>query len=122
MTEHRQPDQDFGDRLLDRLLQIPALDDYDGRTSLLRGLPREAVGGIRRDPARIPDLNNIVTAAEGWGQLASGQWPLVIIAQNALRLARGIQPGAALDALLAEVEGKSRPVVASSNYLYSNPA
>ncbi len=104
MTENQQLDKDFDNRLLEILEGIPALDNYDSRTLLLRDLPRGPVGGIRRDPARTPDLGNIVEAAKGWGRLEADDWSLVIIARNALRLSRGTQSGAQLKSLLTEFD------------------
>ena len=104
---------DFGNRLLEILSQLPALEDYDSRSVLLRNLPREPVGGIRRNPARTPDLYNIVEAAEGWGKLESGEWALVVIAKTALFLAKGTQLGRQLEALLADsgIYGESQRAI-----------
>jgi len=81
---------------------MTALDDPDNRYRLLDKLPLEAVATIRRNSAKGTDLYNIVQAAEGWGQLTSGEWALVVIAQNALSLVKGTHPGRQLEALLAE--------------------
>ena len=71
MPEIKRPDDDFGNKLLKILEEIPALQDGDARNRLLRGLPQKPVSAIQRNPACLMDLNNIVTAAEGLGQLKS---------------------------------------------------
>jgi len=96
--------QDFHDRLLDILLDIPALQEQDNRNLLLRHLPRIPVSGINRSSAPLVDLHNIQQAVTSWGQLDSGEWALVILAKNALRFAQGTEQGRALQALLAELE------------------
>ncbi len=96
---------DFSDKLRDILLGIPALEERDNRTQLLRGLPRGPVSAINRSNALMADINNIIDSAEGWGQLAdSGEWALVIVARNALRFSKGVEHGAKIEALLSELE------------------
>ena len=104
MTESQPLSKDFADNLLAILRQIPALDDPDARTQLLRGLPREPIGAIPRSSAAATDLGNIVAHAERWETVAGGEWALVVIAQNALGVAEGTGPGEALGALLDEVD------------------
>ena len=107
MNESRQPSHDFGSSLLEILEAIPALEAPDNRDQLLHGLPPRPVGAIRRSSAWITDLGNIVTAVERWGQLESGEWPLVVIVRNALRFSEGTQRGEKLEELLA---GFDRPI------------
>jgi V8-like Glu-specific endopeptidase len=95
----------FGDRLLDVLLEIPAMQNQQNRDMLLRNLPKGPANSIPRDSAPLTDLNNIIAATEGWGQLIdSGEWALVIIARNALIFAKGTDLGRKIDALLANIE------------------
>ncbi len=99
----------FANTLLDILLQVPALTDPDNRERLLRDLPSGPVGTLRRSPAWQTDVEAIVTAVAGWGQLASGAWALVVLAENALRLCQGLRSGVALEVLLATVTEKPKP-------------
>jgi len=104
-----RPGPDYEEKLLDALLDIAALRDAltgpENRGMLLRHLPVGPVSAIARYPAPTADLNSIVTMAAGMGQLVdSGEWALAIVTRNALRFARGIEPGRALEALLAELE------------------
>ncbi len=92
MTESHQ--------LIEILLEMTVLRDLDNRNRLLHGLPPGPEGAIRRHPAWQTDLYNIVEAAEEWGKPVSGEWPLVVIAQNALSLAEGTQPGRKLETLI----------------------
>ncbi len=112
MTESRQLPNNFRDRLFEILSTIPALSNSDDRNQLLKGLPRGPVGAIRRSPASNTDLNNILEAAEGWGRVTSGEFALVVIAQNALPLAEETDPGRELADLLAEV---GRPIPPTSH-------
>lgn len=99
------PTDDFNEKLLNILLDIPAFSDKDNRDALLFHLPKGPVAAINRSNAPLTDLNNIITAVNSWGQLAErGEWGLVVIARNALRFARGTQPGKNLEALLSELE------------------
>jgi hypothetical protein len=100
-----EPNKLFADRLTELLRSLPALRDPDNRNLLLRRLPDGPVAAIRRSPAPIADLNNIVEAAEGMGRLpATGRLALGIVAENALRLAEGTEVGSELQALLGELE------------------
>ena len=85
----------FSTRLLDLLLEIDQLNNQDNRHLLLRGLSKGPVRTISRSSAMMADLNNILNAAEAWGQIkSSGEWALVMIAKNALRFVKGTQSSA----------------------------
>lgn len=77
------------DDLVSVLLSIPALSDSDSRNHLLRGLPRVPASGIRRNTAPRADLNNIVEAARGWGEITNGAMAINVVIDNALRLVDG---------------------------------
>ena len=103
------PGPDFHERLLDALLDIPALSDETtgppSRTMLLLRLPAGPTAAIARYPAPLADLNSIVRNAAGMGQLLdSGEWAVAIVTRNALRFARGAKAEKLLTALLAELE------------------
>src|SRR4051794_22721028 len=108
------PGPDYHDKLLDALLAVPAFNDPlagpANRTVLLNRLPAGPVAAIPRYPAPMTDLNSIVAHAAGMGQLLdSGEWALAIVTRNALRFARGAEPGKVLAALLAELETSATP-------------
>jgi endonuclease G, mitochondrial len=96
---------EFADRLLDILLEMIELQDYDNRTMLIRHLPPKPVKFVKRSMSMATDINNIVVSAEAWGQLVdSGEWALVIVARNALRFARGTPQGREIQSLLSSIE------------------
>ena len=108
------PEPDYHDKLLDALLDVPALNDPlagpANRTMLLQRLPVGPVAVIPRYPAPMTDLHSIVAHAAGMGQLlGSGEWALAVVTRNALRFARGAQTGRLLAALLAELETRATP-------------
>lgn len=78
------------------LISIPALSDRSARDFLLRGLPRGPVSVIGRSSAPGTDIANIVSAVEGFGQLADGRMAINVLIDNALRLVRGTQMEAKL--------------------------
>ena len=104
MTESDQRSSDFGDKLFEILAKINALQNLGNRNRLLHGLPPKPVAAIPHNDAWGTHLYNIVEAAAGWGQLASGEWPLVIIAKNAFSFVEETQLGLQLEALLAELD------------------
>ena len=101
MIESRKTPSNFGKKLLDILVEIPALRDPDNRERLLDGLPVGPTGAIQRNSAWWTDLGNIIAAAEGWGVLATGAQPLAVIARNTLPLTQGTRVHSQLIALLA---------------------
>jgi endonuclease G, mitochondrial len=108
------PGTDYQEKLLDALLDVPALNDplagLANRTMLLFRLPKEPVAAISRYQAPLTDLSNIVSAVSGMGQLLdTGEWAIGIVTRNALRLARGTELAKALAALLAEMETIATP-------------
>ncbi len=115
MTKSCQLSSDFKDRLFEILSEMTTLRYGDNRNRLLRELPSEPIGAIPRNSAWQTDLYNILEAAEGWGELVSGELALVVIAQNALSLAEGTQPGRKLEALLAEFD---RPIPTTSSSIH----
>ncbi|MEA5604809.1 serine protease [Nostoc sp. UHCC 0252] len=95
----------FRNNLLETLLKIPALSNPDNRNLLLLNLPPSPVSAINRSNTFIADLHNIISAVEGWGQLNSGEWALVVLTKNALQyFAKGTELGRDLETLLGELE------------------
>ncbi len=81
---------DFSEKLLNLLIGIPALHERDNRNWLLRGLPPGPAGAINRPNAPMTDISNIISAAEKLGKITdSGEWALVVVAQNALHFVEG---------------------------------
>ena len=102
-----KPTADYEERLLEALLEVSAFKDattgLQNRGMLLRRLPPGPVAAISRFPSTMADLNSIVNAAAGMGQIvASGEWALAIVTRNALRFVRGTEQERALNGLLAE--------------------
>jgi hypothetical protein len=76
--------------LLDALLLIPGMDDFEFRSKLLVGIPWQASlprgwSDVRRD------LETMIDQLGSLGQLNSGAWPLVILADNAQWYAAGTE-------------------------------
>ncbi len=74
MTESRQLSDNFKDRLLEILLEIPALRNENIRNRLLHGLPPGPASTIPRNAAWEIDLHNILEAVKGWEKLESGEF------------------------------------------------
>ncbi len=105
-----KPGSDFKDRLFEILRAMPPMDDPANRKLLARGLPPGPVGAIDFYSTKHASLYSIVEAADGMGQLIdSGVWALVIVARNALIFAQGTEPGAQIQAMLAELETRQSP-------------
>ncbi|MEM7031589.1 MAG: CHAT domain-containing protein [Chloroflexota bacterium] len=90
-TPQKQPNADATEILLDILLEIPALEDQDNRTLLLKKFPTQPKSYIRRSSAVATDLANIIDSVASWGKLATGEWGLVILAKEARHLSKGTE-------------------------------
>ncbi|UCF68458.1 MAG: hypothetical protein JSV80_03955, partial [Acidobacteriota bacterium] len=86
-------------RLVGRVMTPAGLEDLGSHSVYYRRGDE-----IRRSQAWTTDLHNIIEAAKGWGQLSSGEWPLVIIARNALNFVKGTKLGDKLKILLEDME------------------
>ena len=82
--------------LIDALLQTPGIENFTFRSQLLIGLSWSA--SLRRAPedARA-DVELIVDQLSSMGQLRSGAWPLLILADNARAYAEGSEVKVRLD-------------------------
>ena len=70
-------------RLANLLFRIPACGDFEGRTTLVFGIPYQQ--SLNRDTTNaITDLKHILNSLNQLGQLDSGAWPLLIVIENAL--------------------------------------
>jgi serine/threonine protein kinase len=86
--------------LIKALVSVPATSTSGGRTALLAGLPPGVVAGLNRsDDNSMVDLTNIVTQLNALGCLNTGEWPLLVVIDNALQHVQGTQVGQELETL-----------------------
>lgn len=88
-------------KLVEGVLRLPLVASFNGRTSLLQGLPPNIPLQRAEDNARL-DLNNIVSGLDRLGRLtkAGGVRPLVIVVDNAIAY---VPDGSDIDEELREV-------------------
>jgi endonuclease G, mitochondrial len=93
-------------RLLDLLVGLPGIQDFSFRTSLLFGIPDNVMAGLTRNAGMaMADVATYLHELERLGRLeATGERPLVIIIENALRATRGTTLGRELEELRAALE------------------
>src|SRR5215213_4083483 len=97
---------DFQRRFVDALLGVSVTATAEGRGSLLIGIPSNVADGLNRDANnRRVDLIHLITQLERLGRLvATGERPLIIIAQNALPYVDGTALAETLKAIIQELE------------------
>lgn len=100
---------DFAKRLRNILLESHEFSEREDRNMLLQDLPSGPVSLLHRTSSPRTDLFNITNSAKAWGQLDSGEWALIVIANNAMPLIKGTKSGRDLENLLAELETSSLP-------------
>jgi hypothetical protein len=97
-------------RLVHTLCRLPGAETDAGRAALLRGLPHNIIMALPRTSAPMDDWANIVAHLGALGRLSSGDWPLLILIDNALQRVEGTQLGQELEesrkALVDTYEGK----------------
>lgn len=76
------------DSLIEILLKIRMTSSYQGRSTLLVGIPNAASLTRHGNIARL-DLTDLIDQLDQLGPLASGEWPLLILVDNALRYTQG---------------------------------
>jgi len=74
--------------LVDLLQQAPGVADYAQRTAFLAGIPG-AQALTRSQNSLRADLDSMVNGLNELGRLASGEWPLLILIDNALGYVSG---------------------------------
>ena len=74
--------------LIDSLLLIPGIAEFEIRSALLVGIPWQASLSRSLEDVRS-DLETMVDQLSALGQLKSGAWPLLILADNARAYAMG---------------------------------
>ena len=76
--------------LVDLLQQVPGAADYAQRSAFLSGIPG-AQALTRSQSSLRADLDSMVNGLNELGRLASGEWPLLILIDNALGYVRGFE-------------------------------
>ena len=91
--------------LIETLLRVPPMFSFEGRSSLLIGLPWAQ--SLNRSPtnARL-DLDLIIEQLDSLGQLDSGSWPVLLLLDNALPYVTGTTIGRQLLRIRGEFEQK----------------
>lgn len=74
-------------KLVKALLHLPGIDDINFRSRLLSGM--RWTESLSRSNQIATDLNQIVDELDSLGQLESGNWPLLILVDNAQTYAQG---------------------------------
>jgi hypothetical protein len=93
-------DARLANQLVDALLRVPSVEDRATRTELLTGIPT----ALNRSDNAFVDLSGIIRQLDGLGRLTNGERPVVIVASNARRMARGTELGKLLEELETEIE------------------
>ena len=76
--------------LVDLLQQVPGAGDYAQRSAFLAGIP--GTQALTRSQSILrADLDSIVNGLNELGRLASGEWPLLILIDNALGYVSGFE-------------------------------
>ena len=76
--------------LVDLLQQVPGAADYAQRTAFLAGIP--GTQALTRSQSSLrADLDSVVNGLNELGRLGSGDWPLLILIDNALGYVRGFE-------------------------------
>jgi hypothetical protein len=79
------------DRLEELLSRIPALEQYENRTILLKGLPSGPVKSIKRGDSHQADLHSILQSVVMWEKLKSGEYALNLVIDNAVGMVKGLE-------------------------------
>jgi hypothetical protein len=77
---------DLRQQLVSALLRLPVADSFPGRTGFLLGIPasfNRAEGNARLD------LESVLDQLDGLGRMGSGEWPLLVLIDNARSYAQG---------------------------------
>jgi V8-like Glu-specific endopeptidase len=93
-------DQSLKNRLIDRLMDLPGIEDRETRNTLLTGIRVP----LNRSNNHFVDVTTMVNQLDCVGRLDNGERPVVIIAHNAARMVRGTQLGRNLQDLERDIE------------------
>jgi hypothetical protein len=95
--------------LVDLLQQVPGAADFAQRTAFLAGIP--GTQALTRSQSSLrADLDSMVNGLNELGRLASGEWPLLILIDNALGYVSGFELELQMQALrqrLAQAYGEA---------------
>ena len=81
-SPHKRPSAAIGDALL----RLPVADSFPGRTGFLLGI--SATFNRAEGNARL-DLESVLDQLDGLGRMGSGEWPLLVLIDNARSYAQG---------------------------------
>jgi V8-like Glu-specific endopeptidase len=97
-------DAKFHRRIVQTLLDVPSADSVEGRSALLIGLPSNITAALNRSSSAIVDVTNIITQLDRLGRLRdTGERPLIIVAENALRQVNGTDVGRTIEEIVQEL-------------------
>jgi hypothetical protein len=100
-------------QLVSALLDVPKIGSRNRRDELLENLPQNIVDGLNRDDSARTDWNLVVGQLDRLGRLvASGERPLVIVAQAATVYVEGTEAGGKLADVIRALEayyGRGEP-------------
>jgi hypothetical protein len=95
--------------LIDLLQQVPGAADFAQRSAFLGGIP--GTQALTRSQSSLrADLDSMVNGLNELGRLATGEWPLLILIDNALGYVRGFELELQLQAVrqqLAQAYGEA---------------
>jgi endonuclease G, mitochondrial len=100
-------------RFLSALLDVPDIGSRKKRDTLLADLPSNVVLGLNRDENARTDLTLVLGQLDRLGRLtATGERPLIIVAQAALSDVEGFEAGRKLESVIKDLEahyGRGEP-------------
>lgn len=92
-------------QLIDALLKVPNTNTRTRRDTLLTDLPSGIVDGLTRDDAARVDWLLVVNQLDKLGRLvATGERPLIVVAQAALPWVEGTDAGRQFDEIISALE------------------
>jgi hypothetical protein len=87
---------DLRQQLVGTLLRLPVTDSFPGRTSFLLGISASL---NRAEGNAQLDLESVLDQLDGLGRMGSGEWPLLMVIDNARGYAQGFAVADDLTAL-----------------------
>ena len=97
-------DRELHSELVSLLLNIPGMDDYTTRSSLLAGIPNPLRLSLpRSQPNAYTDISGLVSELAKM-QLRDGRWAVLILIDNALLRLEGTKDGEQLEDLRHQIE------------------
>ncbi len=91
-------------KLVQTLLEIPSAADMAGRNAMLNGIPKNVIMALNRSQNPHTDISNLVSQLDAVGRMAeSGEYPLIILAENGLMQVQGMRLGEELTGIINEL-------------------